>query len=540
MDLQRNLLLIFFILISFMLWQSWQKDQSTRAPLNTSYHTKLFIPNGKLIKVQTDVLSLDINTYGGDVVLAQLLSYNEKLGSSKPFNVLETKPDFIYQAISGLSGKNGTDNYLDHRPLYSTNQENYILSPGQNELIVPLVWKAKNGITYTKTFILHRNQYAVNVNYNINNRTLQSIQVSMFGQLKQSTVFKNSTKSHFALHNYRDVAYSTNHKKYEKYKVSKILDNKNLNVTTSHGWIAMLQKYFVTAWIPNSMDKYNFYTSNLKNGMVTVGYKSTPLVIAPNDQQNILSILWIGPKIQDKMAIIAPYLDLTVDYGYLWFISQPLFKLLKLLHSFISNWGVSIIVITFIVRGLMYPLTKAQYTSVARMRILQPKIQEIRDKFGDDKQRISQEIIALYRAEKVNPLGGCFPIIIQMPIFLALYYMLISSVELRHAPFILWIHDLSSPDPYYILPIIMGLTMFWIQKMSPTTLTLTDPLQQQIITYMPLIFTLCFLWFPSGLVLYYIISNLVTILQQRRIYQRLEQCGLYQSKKNPKNLFLNK
>lgn len=439
-DLQRNLLIIFFILISFMLWHAWQKDQSTKPPLNRSYNSKLFIPNGKLIKVKTDVLSIDINTYGGDVVLAQLLSYNEKLGSSKPFNVLETRPDFIYQAISGLSGKDGTDNSLDHRPLYSTYKENYILSPGQNELIVPLVWKANNGITYTKTFILHRNQYAVNVNYNINNRTLQSREVSMFGQLKQSTTLgknSNSTKNNFTLHNYRSVAYSTSDKKYEKYKFSKILNNKNLNITTSHGWIAMLQKYFVTAWIPHYTDNYNFYTSNLNNSMVTVGYKSAPVVIAPQSQQTILSTLWIGPKIQDKMAIIAPYLDLTVDYGYLWFISQPLFKLLKLLHSFIGNWGVSIIVITFIVRCLMYPLTKAQYTSVARMRMLQPKIKEIKNKLGNDKQRISQEMIALYRAEKVNPLGGCFPIIIQMPIFLALYYMLISSVELRHAPFIL-------------------------------------------------------------------------------------------------------
>ncbi|WWP01930.1 MAG: membrane protein insertase YidC [Candidatus Dasytiphilus stammeri] len=531
MDLQRNLLIIFFILISLMLWQAWQKDQSSRTSINNSSmiisNSKLFIPNGKIIKVKTDVLSLNINTYGGDIILAQLLSYHDKLGSSKPVNILETKPDFIYQAVSGLSGKDGTDNYLDHRPLYLTDKENYILSPGQNELIVPLVWKANNGVIYTKTFILHRNQYALQINYNINNPTLQSIQVSMFGQLKQSTALgkKNShrsKKNYFTFDNSRSVAYSTSNKKYEKYKFSKILDNKNLNVTTSQGWIAMLQKYFVTAWIPNSIDKYNFYTSNLNNEIVAVGYKSAPLVIAPHDQQKILSSLWIGPKIQDKMAIIAPYLDLTVDYGYLWFISQPLFKLLKFLHSSIGNWGVSIIMITFIVRGLMYPLTKAQYTSVAKMRMLQPKIQEIKDKIGDDKQRISQEVIALYRTEKVNPLGGCFPMIIQMPIFLALYYMLISSVELRHAPFILWIHDLSSPDPYYILPIIMGFTMFWIQKMSPTTLTITDPLQQQILTYMPLIFTLFFLWFPSGLVLYYIISNLVTILQQRRIYQRLE------------------
>ena len=225
------------------------------------------------------------------------------------------------------------------------------------------------------------------------------------------------------------------------------------------------------------------------------------------------------------MAAIAPHLDLTVDYGWLWFISQPLFKLLKFIHSFVGNWGFSIIVITFIVRGIMYPLTKAQYTSMAKMRLLQPKLAAMRERIGDDKQRMSQEMMALYKAEKVNPLGGCLPLVIQMPIFPALYYMLMSSVELRHAPFILWIHDLSAQDPYYILPILMGITMYFIQKMSPTTVT--DPMQQKIMTFMPVIFTVFFLWFPAGLVLYYIVSNPVTILQQQLIYRGLEKRGLH-------------
>ncbi len=220
---------------------------------------------------------------------------------------------------------------------------------------------------------------------------------------------------------------------------------------------------------------------------------------------------------------------MTVDYGWLWFISQPLFKLLKWIHSFVGNWGFSIIIITFIVRGIMYPLTKAQYTSMAKMRMLQPKIQAMRERLGDDKQRISQEMMALYKAEKVNPLGGCFPLLIQMPIFLALYYMLMGSVELRQAPFALWIHDLSAQDPYYILPILMGVTMFFIQKMSPTTVT--DPMQQKIMTFMPVIFTVFFLWFPSGLVLYYIVSNLVTIIQQQLIYRGLEKRGLHSREK---------
>ena len=340
---------------------------------------------------------------------------------------------------------------------------------------------------------------------------------------------RDTGSSNFALHTFRGAAYSTPDEKYEKYKFDTIADNENLNISSKGGWVAMLQQYFATAWIPHNDGTNNFYTANLGNGIAAIGYKSQPVLVQPGQTGAMNSTLWVGPEIQDKMAAVAPHLDLTVDYGWLWFISQPLFKLLKWIHSFVGNWGFSIIIITFIVRGIMYPLTKAQYTSMAKMRMLQPKIQAMRERLGDDKQRISQEMMALYKAEKVNPLGGCFPLLIQMPIFLALYYMLMGSIELRHAPFALWIHDLSAQDPYYILPILMGVTMFFIQKMSPTTVT--DPMQQKIMTFMPVIFTVFFLWFPSGLVLYYIVSNLVTIIQQQLIYRGLEKRGLHSREK---------
>ncbi|EBX6937749.1 membrane protein insertase YidC, partial [Salmonella enterica subsp. enterica serovar Bareilly] len=249
-----------------------------------------------------------------------------------------------------------------------------------------------------------------------------------------------------------------------------------------------LQQYFATAWVPEKGTTNNFYTLySAKTGDAFIGYKSDAIRIGANSEAKYNATLWVGPELQNEMEAVAPHLDLTVDYGWLWFISQPLFKLLKFIHSFIGNWGFSIIVITFIVRGIMYPLTRAQYTSMAKMRMLQPKLKAMRERIGDDKQRMSQEMMALYKEEKVNPLGGCLPLIIQMPIFLALYYMLMGSVELRHAPFIGWIHDLSAQDPYYILPILMGATMFVIQKLSPTAVT--DPLQQKIFTFMPVIFT---------------------------------------------------
>ena len=540
MDSQRNLFLIAFLFVSFMIWQTWQTDhapqpQQTQTTQNTTAAgdaANQGVPasgQGKTITVKTDVLSLQINTRGGDIEQAQLLTYPDKLGSSQPFQLLENTPSFVYQAQSGLTGRNGPDNPANGaRPLFTTTQDTFELANGESELRIPMTYTAENGAVYTKTFVLKRGEFAIGVDYQVNNTTQQPLEVAMFGQLKQTIDLpkhRDTGSNNFALHTFRGAAYSSSETNYEKYKFDKISDNENLSTTTNNGWVAMLQQYFATAWVPKTAGTNTLYTSNLGNGIAAVGYKSSAVSVAPGAQQNLAATLWVGPEIQDKMAAIAPHLDLTVDYGWLWFISQPLFKLLKFLHSFIGNWGFSIIVITFIVRGIMYPLTKAQYTSMAKMRMLQPKIQAMRERLGEDKQRMSQEMMALYKAEKVNPLGGCLPLVVQMPIFLALYYMLMGSIELRHAPFALWIHDLSAQDPYYILPILMGMTMFFIQKMSPTTVT--DPMQQKIMTFMPVIFTVFFLWFPSGLVLYYIVSNLVTIIQQQLIYRGLEKRGLH-------------
>ncbi|MEX3020660.1 membrane protein insertase YidC [Kluyvera sp. STS39-E] len=545
MDSQRNLLIIALLFVSFMIWQAWEQDNNPQTQQQTTQTTTTAagsaadqgVPasgQGKLITVKTDVLELTINTRGGDVEQALLPAYPKALKSTEPFQLLETTPQFIYQAQSGLTGRDGPDNPANGpRPLYNVDKDAFVLADGQNEIVIPLTYTDKAGNVFTKTFTLKRGDYAVNVGYSVQNSSDKPLEISTFGQLKQTaalpTARDTQTGGLSTMHTFRGAAYSTSDSKYEKYKFDTIVDNENLNANTQNGWVAMLQQYFTTAWVPENKGTNNLYTANLGNGVVAIGYKSQPVLVQPGQVDKLNSTLWVGPAIQDKMAAVAPHLDLTVDYGWLWFISQPLFKLLKWIHSFLGNWGFSIIVITFIVRGIMYPLTKAQYTSMAKMRMLQPKIAAMRERLGDDKQRQSQEMMALYKAEKVNPLGGCFPLIIQMPIFLALYYMLSASVELRHAPFILWIHDLSAQDPYYILPIIMGATMFFIQKMSPTTVT--DPMQQKIMTFMPVIFTVFFLWFPSGLVVYYIVSNLVTIIQQQLIYRGLEKRGLHSREK---------
>lgn len=537
MDSQRNLLLVALLFVSFIIWQEWQADntpqqnvQNTQKNLNSITDNNILqaekTDQGKHIIVNTDVLSLTINTSGGDIEQAKLLAYRKTLESTLPFPLLETTPSFIYQAQSGLTGKHGPDNPANgKRPIFRAQQEHYTLLNGQNEIRLPLTFTDKYGSIYTKTFVIQRNNYAVNVEYNIDNKRSTPIELNMFAQLKQTTTIpkhRDTGNNNFALHTFRGAAYSSDRIKYQKHNFDK---HDTLNIITQGGWIAMVQQYFAIAWIPVTQSNNTFYTANPEKNLFTIGFKSMPIIISPGTQKQLHATIWIGPELQEQMAKLATHLDLTVDYGWLWFISQPLFRMLKTIYLFIGNWGFSIIIITFIVRGIMYPLTKAQYTSMAKMRMLQPKIQKMRECLGDNKQLMSQKMMALYKSEKVNPLGGCLPLIIQMPIFLALYYMLIGSVELRHAPFALWIHDLSAQDPYYILPIIMGITMFYIQKISPSTAP--DPIQQKIMTCMPVIFTIFFLWFPSGLVLYYIVSNLMTIIQQQLIYSALEKNGLH-------------
>ncbi|QCI17441.1 membrane protein insertase YidC [Buchnera aphidicola (Acyrthosiphon lactucae)] len=530
MEVQRNFFIFAFLFVSFLLWQAWQSQSFLHEKTNEkkvpSFHFIDSKKNEKQIFIKNNVISLIVNMYGGDIEEASLLAYKDKLYSSKPFKLLETASDFIYQAQSGLIGKDGPDSSINNsRPLYFSNKNFFSLEDNKKELRVPIKWVNKNGVIYTKTFILKPNRYDVQIEYDIYNPSKNILKLNMFGQIKQTIHLpkkRNIYSENFALQTFRGAAYSSVDNKYEKYKFDMISNNKNLHIMTENGWIAMLQQYFAVAWIPQNLGQNTIYTSSLDHGVAVIGYKSPSINVLPNSRSIIKSKLWIGPEIQNEMKLVAPNLDLTVDYGWLWFLSQPLFKLLTMLYKIVGNWGFAIILITFIMKAITYPLTRAQYISMGKMRALQPKIKEIKEKFLNDKQRISQEMIVLYKKEKINPLGGFLPIFVQMPIFLSLYYMLIGSVELRHAPFLLWIHDLSSQDPYYVLPIIMGLTMFFIQKTSSTN-HISDPFQKKIMNFMPVIFTAFFLWFPSGLVLYYIISNLVTIMQQKFILSKLKK-----------------
>jgi YidC/Oxa1 family membrane protein insertase len=288
------------------------------------------------------------------------------------------------------------------------------------------------------------------------------------------------------------------------------------------GWVAILQHYFVSAWIPSQQASHDYFASQLSNGDNVIGYKNQNVDIAPGSAATITQTLYVGPKDQVALAALAENLDLVIDYGWLWWLAQPLFWLLTLIQQFVINWGLAIIALTIVIKLIFFRLSAASYKSMAKMRTVQPKIQSIRDQYADDKAKQQQAMMELWKKEKINPMGGCLPMLIQMPVFIALYWVLLESVELRHAPFILWIEDLSAMDPYFVLPILMGISMWLMQRLNPAP---PDPMQAKIMMYMPIAFTFLMMWFPAGLVLYWLCNNLLSFAQQYVVTRQIEQAA---------------
>ncbi|TKB51891.1 membrane protein insertase YidC [Ferrimonas aestuarii] len=534
MESQRNLLLVGLLFVSFLLWQQWHLDQNPQpAPQQTaeqaSNHSvpsstggdtlpQVSTSEGKLVTVTTDTLQLTIDTQGGDIVEAQLLKFPLEQGSEEPLKLFQRHNGYNYVARSGLIGAQGPDS-SGTRPVFATESDEYKLN-GAEQLVVPMTFVDANGIQFEKRFIFTQGKYDVRVEYVVNNQSTTNASMQFFGELRQSITAEEGS---MMMPTYRGAAYSTADTRYSKYDFEDMQD-RALVEATAGGWVAMLQHYFVSAWIPVA-DQQNTLYSKIYGNEGAIGVKQPLTVIPAGATMTIGSEMYVGPKNQDALSQLSETLNLVVDYGWLWFIAQPLHWLLMALQSVVVNWGVAIIGITLLVRGALYPLTKAQYTSMAKMRNLQPKMEELKKKFGDDRQRLSQGMMELYQKEKVNPMGGCLPMLLQFPIFIAFYWVLLESVELRQAPFMLWITDLSVKDPYYILPILMGISMFIMQKMQPMSPGM-DPMQQKMMQYMPVIFTVFFLWFPSGLVLYWLVGNLVAITQQKFIYASLAKQGI--------------
>lgn len=475
--------------------------------------------SAQLVSVSTDSLAVTIDTHGGDIVRVALNDYDAKLNdSSEPFTLLNNTDSFTYVAQSGLVGPDGTDGKV--RPLFRVKSTSYTLGNNEDKLTVDLSL-VKDNVHITKRFTFSRGSHLIELEYLIHNQSDKKWQANLFGQIKRDS-YNPDKRSGLSMRSYLGAAITTTEKNYQKVPF-KDLDEKPFKADKQGGWIAMIQHYFISAWIPDpdTTNHYNLRKSKNQD-LYLLGFTSDPTVVAANSTGSIKASFYAGPKIIRDLEKISPHLDLTIDFGWLWMIAKPLFFALEWFHGLIGNWGLSIILLTCCIKALFFYPSAMSYRSMAKMRKVQPLMQELKDRFGDDRQRMSAELMQLYKREKVNPLGGCLPILLQMPVFLALYWMIMETVELRHSPFFFWIHDLSVKDPFYVLPLLMGITMFIQQKLNPTP---PDPMQAKIMQLMPIFFTGLFMMFPAGLVLYWVVNNTLSITQQYYITRQIEKAG---------------
>lgn len=545
MDKQRFFLYAALVAMAFVMWTSWQKEHPQQVSTNHPSVSKASTPVGsdlpslplespqqnsqselpavisttkskaKLITVKTDVLQLAISAEGGAIVEAQLLKYPTSLKDKAAITLFNNQTNQAYVAQNGYIAKHDPKQNTE-QAIFTSAQKHYQLRPGQKQLEVKLSWKSPHGVTVNKIYQFKPNSYTVKIKNEIKNTGTQPWQGYLFAQLKRQPEQAKGS-SLLGIHAYQGAALSSPEKAYQKISY-KDMAKQNLNQSIQGGWAAMLQHYFLSAWIPNSAQPYRYYTKHIDQHYI-IGMLSPQLQVAPGETATSNLKLYVGPAIASRLEKVAPHLKLTIDYGMLWFISEAIFWLMKHIYSLIGNWGWSIVLVTAVIKLLFYKLSASSYRSMANMRKLQPKIQALKERFGDDKQKLTQATMELYKKEKMNPVGGCLPILVQIPVFLALYWVLLESVQLRQAPFIFWIQDLSIKDPFYVLPILMGATMLIQQKLNPTP---PDPTQAKLMMLMPVIFTVLFVNFPAGLVLYWLVNNSLSILQQWWIMRRMD------------------
>ncbi len=538
MDFQRLFLVVIFSFSALLLWDGWQryqhpelqmvsapeatkKDESIPAPtkvgnLADSNKVSGLVADtqGKKIVVKTDSLHVEISTIGGDIQRVELLQHKDAEDKNKPIVLLQQKADHIYIAQTGLLG----GGLPTHQTPFTAAAEEYRLADGEDTLVVRLV--ASKAVTKTLTF--HRGSYLVDVGYEIENTEALPLAASAYFQLvRDSSVPPGDS---VLVPTYTGPAIYTELEKFQKVEFSSIEKNKTgLPKTANNGWVAMLQHYFVAAWLPQANVEREYYARFLGDQRFAVGAVMPVATIAPGQKGGISVPLYVGPA-SANLDQVAPGLGLTVDYGWLTIIAAPLFWLLTLIHTWVQNWGIAIIVLTILIKLAFFPLSAASYRSMAKMRIVAPKLEKIKQQYGDDREKLNRAMMDLYKTEKINPLGGCLPVLIQIPVFIALYWAILSSVELRYAPFFGWITDLSVADPYYVLPAIMGISMLIQSRLNPTP---PDPLQAKLMQIMPVVFSVVFFFFPAGLVLYSIVNNVLSIAQQWYITrkQEMEQKG---------------
>lgn len=548
MDTRRLVLVIVFGFSVVMLWNAWQKknvpipaatapavksvgDASVPAPATPTAGAPAAaagaVPATAPVAaatvqtpratVNTDLYEAVVSAQGGDLVHLELKKAHAIDDMTKNFVLIDEAN--MYAAQSGLIGA-GLPN---HKTVWQLPASSLELKPEENEVRLRLTAAGDNGVQVTKTYLFHRDSYLIDVEYEIANGGAAPVTASAYFQLVRDGKDPIGGSSRM-VSTFTGPAFYTEEQKYQKIAFSDIAKGKDKHIEKANdGWVGMVQHYFVSAWLPKGTEPREFYTRKLGDDFFAAGVILPLAPIAAKATEKLDVPLYVGPQEQDQLKKIAPGLDLVVDYGWLTVIAAPLFWVLEGMHKFTGNWGWSIIGLTMLLKLLFFPLSAASYKSMAKMRLLTPKLTKLKETYGDDRQRLNTEMMEMYKKEKVNPLGGCLPIVVQIPVFIALYWVLLGSVEMRQAPWLGWINDLSAKDPFYILPLIMGATMLIQTRLNPTP---PDPIQAKIMWIMPIVFTGMFFTFPAGLVLYWTVNNVLSIAQQWQINRMIEASGL--------------
>ena len=558
MDNTRLFLFAALVFVGMLLWQQWQVDYGPQPVLteqNAADQRNVTTDNGsglpdmddlpdeaettvntgntanvssnndanvvtgsRRIIVETDVIRAEIDTLGGVIRSLKLRKFPVSLDTpDELLEIVHSQPDSVYLMQSGLRNKENTA--PNHYSIYQAARYEYRLAEGSDELIIPLTWR-ENGIEVVKSYHFKRGDYLVDVRHRVSNQSDQDWQGAEYRQIQRSRPLETSR----LLYTYTGSVYYNELVKYEKVEFDDMEDTQ-LKVQSSGGWIAMLQHYFLSAWIPVQTETnlvYSIANTRRQPATYTIGLRSENQQATPGSSVEFNSQMFVGPKIVNRLEEISPGLELTVDYGVLTFISKPLYWLLAFYQSYVGNWGLAIILLTLTIKAGFYKLSETSYRSMARMRKVAPRMKTLKERFGDDRQKLNQAMMELYKTEKINPMGGCLPILIQIPVFIALYWALLESVDLRQAPFIFWIKDLSVMDPFFVLPVIMGVSMLIQQRLNPPP---PDPIQAKVMMALPFVFTVFFAFFPSGLVLYWVVNNILSITQQWIITKRIEAGG---------------
>ncbi len=555
----RLYLILGLMMVSLMIWMEWEKDygrSATPAPavnqnqqaipdtrrvddLPSAAPSSAELPSieasvetptparttsGREIRVTTDVLDLRFDTEGAQLVESFLLDYPVTAKEpGNPVTFLHREPGRLFVAQTGLFS---ADTELpNHQTVFEVERDQFELGAREQQLEVPFSWTAADGSEVRLVYTLERGSYLIHVRHEVSNRSGQTWSVSQYRQM-QRTLPQRPGAFSFTNPELYSFAGAAAYSPEDKFQKLTLEDFASDPYSSSHqgGWIAMLQHYFLAAWVPDPDEQSEYRTAPLSASGMAPRYlirSMSPLYSIETGQDLTLAArFYVGPKLQATIGEIAPGLELTVNYGIFTILSKPLFWLLDFFHSWVGNWGVAIILVTVLIKLAFFKLTETQYRSMARMRKIQPRLMQLKERFGDDRQKLNAAMMEMYKKEKINPLGGCLPILIQIPVFIALYWVLLESVELRQAPFFAWIQDLSSPDPYFILPVINAVAMFMTQRLSPTPGM--DPMQQKVFQAMPLIFAVMFAFFPAGLVLYWTVNGVLSLAQQYVITKRID------------------